>query len=238
MEKISESELQRILKHIDQEELDYQYVDNGVFRPYLLAYDGTKYFLSKNEGSIILTHYDPKKDIPGKDGAYSHTVHNNILQILEAISFRDKSLYKCYWELTTNSIEVPFDAANYDENWYEEFTNTEGYSKEEDSICTYVVFESEEYQPEIISPWNTLGNEPYGGIIHESKPARLSKLRFEIHPVCTEPGRETYLFKVLCNDDEKLPEHICYKVMGKKGLKLIRKSVFEEMERFRIKIQK
>ena len=232
-EKLSEGELKRLLDHIEQEDLDYQYVDNGVFRPFLLAYDGTKYFLSKNEGRIVLTHYDPKKDKIGTNGAYEHTVHPNLMQVLEAITIRDKSLYKCYWELTSNSIEVPFDAANYDERWHEEFSESEGYTKEKDSLCTYVVFESEDYAPEIKSPWNTVGLDPYGGLIHESVPNRLTKLRFEIHPVGTAPGRETYLFKVLCNDDEKFPEHICYKVIGKKGLRLIRQTVFSEMEQFK-----
>lgn len=237
-EKISESDLRRLLDHIEQNDLDYQYVDNGVFRPYLLAYDGTKYFMQKNEGSIVLTHYDPEKDRPGQNGAYHHTVHQNMMQVLEAITTRDRSLHKCFWHLTTNTIEVAFDSANYDESWHEEFAETDGYTKEQDSICTYVVFESDDYEPELISPWNTVGMDSWGGILHESRPNRLSKLRLEIHPVRTQPGRETYLAKIRCNEDEKFPEHICYNVIGKKGLRLFRQSLFSEMERFKKNITK
>ena len=154
------------------------------------------------------------------------------MQVLEAITARDRSLYKCYWELTTNSIEIPFDAANYDESWHEEFSDADGYTKEQDSLCTYVVYESGEYEPEIMSPWNTVGTDAWGGMIHESRPNKLSKLRFEIHPAGTAKGAETYLFKILCNEDEMFPEHICYKVIGKKGLRLIRQSLFSEMQRF------
>jgi hypothetical protein len=233
MEKLSESEIKRLLNHIEENDLDYQYVDNGVFRPFLLAYDNTKYFLSKNEGSIVLTHYDSSKDKPGSNGAYQHTVHPNLMQVLEAITMRDMSLHKSYWELTSNSIEVPFDKSNYVESWHEEFLESDGYTKEEDSLCTYVVFESDEYEPEIMSPWNTLGSDSIGGLLHESRPNRLNKLRFEIHPIGTAPGSETYLFKIRCNEDDAFPENICYKVVGKKGLRLIRQNLFNEMKRFK-----
>lgn len=237
MEKLSENEIKRVLDHIAENDLDYDYVDNGVFRPYLLAYDGTKYFLAKNEGRIVLTHYDPKKDRPGTNGAYEHSVHPNLMQILEAITARDRALHKSYWEITANSIEVPFDSANYDDTWHEEFLEADGYSKEQDSLCTYVVFESDDYAPEITSPWNTVGQDSLGGILHESRPNRISKLRFEIHPVGTAKGRETYLFKIRCNDDEMFPEHVCYRVIGKKGLRLIRQSLFAEMEAFKNKTE-
>ena len=234
-EKLSDAELVRLLDHIEENDLDYDYVDNGIFRPYLMAYDGTRYFVSKNEGRIVLTHYDPKKDRPGNNGAYEHSVHPSLMQVLEAITIRDRSLHKSYWEITANSIEIPFDSANYDESWHEEFTEADGYRKEQDSLCTYVVFESLDYTPEIASPWNTVGSDSLGGLLHESRPSRLGRLRFEIHPAATAKGRETYLFKILCNDDEMFPEHICYKVAGKKGLRLIRQSLFAEMERFKNK---
>jgi hypothetical protein len=155
------------------------------------------------------------------------------MQVLEAITMRDMSLHKSYWELTSNSIEVPFDKSNYVESWHEEFLESDGYTKEEDSLCTYVVFESDEYEPEIMSPWNTLGSDSIGGLLHESRPNRLNKLRFEIHPIGTAPGSETYLFKIRCNEDDAFPENICYKVVGKKGLRLIRQNLFNEMKRFK-----
>lgn len=233
IEKINDSELKRLIDHIEINDLDYIYVDNGIFRPYLLAYDETKYFLYKNEGKIVLTHYDPKKDIPGKNDAYEHMIYDNMMQVIEAITLRDTSLYKNYWELTTNSIEVSFDSVNYDDEWHEEFSESDGYTKEKDSLCTYVVFESDEYEPEIKSPWNTVGIDSLGGLLHESRPNLLKKLRFEIHPMDTKPEQETYLFKILCNEDEKFPEHICYRVYGKKGLRLIRQGLFKEMEIFK-----
>lgn len=232
MENLSDAEIKRVLDHIEQNDLDYQYVDNGVFRPFLMAYDSMKIQLHANEESYWMSIYDRSKDKPGSV-PYEWIGFETLMQLMEALKHRDESIYKQYWELTSNSIEVPFDKSNYDERWHEEFAESDGYTKETDTLCTYVVFESEDYEPEIMSPWNTVGSDSLGGILHESRPSRLNKLRFEIHPVRTAPGGETYLFKVLCNDDEKFPEHICYKVVGKKGLRLIRQSLFNEMERFK-----
>jgi hypothetical protein len=238
MEKLGENEITRMLDFITENELDYQYIDNGIFRPYFTTYDNKKIYLGKNEGMYIICTYDPEKDKPGINGAWQWETIQNVMQIIERLKQRDESIYKVYWELTTNSIEIPFDVQNYNNEWHEEFKESEGYTKEQDSLCTYVVFESNDYEPEIMSPWNTVGSDSLGGFIHDSKPNKLSKLRFEIHPIRTIPGNETYLFKIRCNDDENFPENICYKVVSKKGLRLIRQSIFTEMESFRKKQDK
>lgn len=233
MEKLGENELTRTLEFIKENDLDYQYVDNGIFRPYFITYDNKKIYLGKNEGMYIICTYDSEKDKPGTNGAWEWETVQNVMQIIERLKQRDESIYKVYWELTSNSIEVPFDKQNYNSEWHNEFNESEGYTKEEDSLCTYVVFESDDYEPEIISPFNTVGLDSLGGLLHNSKPNKLSKLKFEIHPIGTIPGNETYLFKLRCNDDESFPEHICYKVISNKGLRLIRQSLFSEMDRFR-----
>ncbi len=235
MPKLSENELTRTLEFIKENELDYQYIDNGIFRPHFITYDNKKIYLGKNENMYIICTYDPDKDRPGNNPWEWETV-GNVMQIIERLKQRDESIHKVYWELIGNSIEVAFDIQNYNEEWHNEFIESDGYTKEQDSLCTYVVFESDDYEPEIISPFNTIGSDSIGGLIHNSIPNKLSKLRFEIHPIKTIPGNETYLFKVRCNEDETFPENICYQVIGKKGLKLIRQSIFSEMERFRKKV--
>ncbi len=231
---LEQRDIDRILDFIKESDLDYEYVDNGVFRPFLMAYDSMKIHLHANEGSYWMSIYDKSKDKPGSV-PYEWIRFGTLMQLMEALKHRDEGIYKQYWELTGNSMEVPFEKEGYREDWHEEFTDSEHYTTEEDSLCRYLVFESDEWEPEIMSPWNTVGQDSLGGFLHESKPTRLSKLRFEIHPIGTREGRETYLAKIRCNEDDMFPEHVCYKVIGKKGLKKFKESLFAEMDKFRKK---
>lgn len=59
---------------------------------------------------------------------------------------------------------------------------------------------------------------------------KVDKLYFEIHPISCQPGNESYLVKLLCNNEEVLKEFINYIVSRKKGLKLLIKTIFDEIK--------
>ena len=47
-------------------------------------------------------------------------------------------------------------------------------------------------------------------------------------------GQESYLLKLSCNNEEIFKEYINYKVVKKKGLKLLIDNIFKSLESFKI----
>lgn len=235
MTEIENIDKERIFDFIKECELDYDIVDNGIIKPHVVSYDGQRFSFHKNEGQYIVVKYDKSKDKEGSSGAYQYYSMKSIAQIMEQLRVYDESIPKRFWEATSNSIDFPFDRANYKEDWYSYLIKDEFYSIEEDSHCKYVVYSNDRYNPEIKSPFNTVGDDSWGGMLHESKPEKISKLYFEIHPVSTMEGRESYMFKILCNNEEVLKEYVTYRIVKRKGLRLFMESLFMELEKFKTK---
>lgn len=63
----------------------------------------------------------------------------------------------------------------------------------------------------------------------------MEKLSFEIHPISCKEQNESYLFKLAFNDDPILKEWINYRIIRKKGLKIFLETLFNEMEKYKIK---
>jgi len=233
IQRIEEREKERIFQFIKENDLDYDIVDNGIIKPHLIAYDGQRFFFHKNESQYVVVQYDKSKDKPGTSGAYQYYTMQSVMQIMEQLKQYDESIYKTFWEATANSIDFPFDSVNYKDDWYTDLIKDEHYSIEEDLHCKYVVYSNDEYKPELKSPFNTVGEDAWGSILHESKPEKINKLYFEIHPVSTLEGRESYLLKILCNNEKVLKEYVTYKVIKRKGLRLLIESIFEEAKKFK-----
>jgi len=234
MIEIENREKERIFQFIKENDLDYEIVDNGIIKPHIIAYDDQRFFFYKNEGQYIISKYDKSKDREGTSGAYQYFNLKSITQILEQLKLYDESIPKRFWEATSNTIDYPFDKTNYKDDWYSDLIKDDNYSIEEDLHCKYVVYSNDKYKPEIKSPFNTVGDDPWGSIIHESKPERINKLYFEIHPVSTLEGKESYMLKILCNNEEVLKEYITYRVTKRKGLRLLMESIFSEAEKFKL----
>jgi len=231
---IDDREKERIFQFIKESDLDYEIVDNGIIKPHIIAYDNQRFFFQKNEGKYIIIKYDKSKDKPGTSGAYQYFNLESVTQIMEQLKLYDEAIPKKFWEATSNSIDFPFDKENYKDDWYSELLKDEHYSIEEDLHCKYVVYSNDEYKPEMKSPFNTVGDDAWGSILHESKPEKINKLYFEIYPVSTLEGNESYLLKILCNNEEVLKEYITYRVIKRKGLRLLMESIFSEAEKFKL----
>ena len=230
---IDQREKERIFQFIKECDLDYEIVDNGIIKPHLIAYDNQRFFFHKNEEQYIVVKYDKSKDREGTSGAYKYYTMKTLPQIMEQLRVYDESITKTFWEATSNSIDFPFDKVNYVDDWYSDLIKDEYYSIEEDTHCKYVVYSNDKYKPEIKSPFNTVGDDAWGSILHESKPEKIDKLYFEIHPVSTLEGRESYMLKILCNNEEILKEYITYRVIKRKGLRLLMKNIFDDAEKFK-----
>jgi len=233
MEIVSKEDNNKILEFIKENDLDYTHIDNGITKPHLMTYDGYKLFFYIYEGKYVVVKYDSEKDKSGRQ-AYEYFYFDTMTKILEQLKYYDQSIQKVYWHLVTDSINYPFNKSNYKEDWFLEFQNDNNFSIEEDVHCKYLVYKNEEYKPIIKSPYNTLSEDPLASQIHKVEENKLDKIYFEIHPVSTLEGAETYLFKILMNDDDIFKEYINYRVVGKKGLRLLMESLFKELDSFRI----
>jgi hypothetical protein len=234
-EAITESEKQRIFQFVDELELDYDIIDNGITKPALEAADGVRFHFHKNGDEYVIAKYDKEKDRPGTSGAYQFYQFKSLQQIMEQLKIYDEAIPKTYWAPTANSIDFPFDKDSYEESWHEWIEKDESYSIEEDAHCQYLSYSNDGYSPEIKSPFNTVGEDAWGSILHESNPTKVERLHFEIYPLCGRPKRERYMVKILCNNEEVLKEYVTYTAYRKKGLRLLLQSIFSEAEKFKKK---
>jgi hypothetical protein len=232
MIEISKEEKEKIIQFIKDNELDYTLIDNGIIRFHVMAHDGIKFFFYKYEDQYIITKYDGNKDKegPGGSNAYQHYPFKTLMQVLEQLSFYDKSLEKCYWQTTSNSIDIGFDQINYIDDWHSEFTTDDKYGLEDGGNYKFITYTNDEYKPELSSPYNTLDEV---SPINNKSYTSVDNLHFEIHPISCLQGRESYLLKLQCNNEKVLKEYINYIVSSKKGLKMLLDTIFKDLEPFR-----
>jgi hypothetical protein len=230
MEQINEYDKKRLIDFIEQNELDYYTVDNLISKFSLVAADGVTFYIYKNNDKYILVKYDKEREHQ-KLQAYFYFRFNNIPQILEQLKIYDESIPKLYWLPTTNSIEVAFDSQSYNPEWFNEFKGDRNWQVVEEYNYQYLVYENENYKPELISPFKTLHEV---SLINKKEFNKVSKLYFEIHPVSCQNKNESYFFKLLYNDIEPFKEYINWNIYKKKGLRLFLEDMFKNMEKFKL----
>jgi hypothetical protein len=233
MLEICDNDKTRLLEFIKENDLDYDYNSDDQIRKFkVIAHDGIHFSFYKNNEDYVIVKYDSKKD-NGNPGAtvYEYYTFQNLPQVLEQLSFYDKSLSKSYWEFIPNTLEIGFDKTNYNESWCDEFMSDEFWNSEESSSYKSIVYSNPNYKPELKSPYNTIHEV---STINTETFTEIDKLYFEIHPISCSEKRESYLLKLLCNNEETLKEYINYKVYSKKGLKLLVGNIFGSLSAFKI----
>ena len=91
-ETISESEKQRIFQFVDELELDYDIIDNGIAKPALEAADGMRFHFHKNGDEYVVAKYDKGKDREGTSGAYQFYQFKSLTQIMEQLKIYDEAI--------------------------------------------------------------------------------------------------------------------------------------------------
>jgi hypothetical protein len=66
-------------------------------------------------------------------------------------------------------------------------------------------------------------------MINDLRYEEVNKLYFEIHPKSLQKRNESFLFKLLINNDETFKEYASFNVRRKKGLKILIESIFESI---------
>lgn len=233
MEELNQSDKERLLEFIKQNDLDFITVENVINKFHLVSYDKLRFFIHPYQGQYVVIKYDPKKDKEGPSGstAYEYYYFQNLQQVLEQLSFYDKSLHKTYWYPTMDSIEIGFDSINHIDDWYEEFKGDgDKWGVEDCDTYKYLTYDDDSYKPQIRSPFNTLHEV---SPINSEQLTEVGKLNFEIHPISCSPGEERYYFKLCSNNEEVLKEYINYIIKSKKGLNMFLETIFKEMEKFK-----
>ena len=233
MININNNDKLRIINFIKENDLDLTPIDGGIIRFHVKSLDNMIFYFYTYENKFIIVKYDPTrdKDNPGSQ-AYEYYYYDTLAQVLEAIKFYDDSLYKKWWTETTNSAEIGFNKDSYKDDWFSEFQTDNSWDVEDSDTYKYLIYNNSSYKPKLKSPFNTL---------HEVSPLNMepsynvvNSLNFEIHPISCLDGAESYLLKLLINNEEIFKEYVNYIVTKKKGLKLLLGEIFKSMEQFKI----
>lgn len=233
MQVINEENKKRLIDYIELNDLDYIPVDNGISRFHILSEDKITFTIYDNEGKFIVTKYDSNKDT-GKPGEqpFEYYNFNTFSEVLEQLKYYDDNLYKVYWQPTLESIEIGFDKDNHIDDWYSKYIVDDFYTIEETFTYKYIVYENNNYSPELISPFNTLHEV---SDFNSMELTKVDKLYFEIHPVSCKVKNESYYVKLQCNNEEVLKDYINYFVYKEKGLRMFIEGLFNDMSKFKMR---
>lgn len=229
MNIITESDKKRIINFINQNDLDLIPVDNGISRFGISTHDKKIFFIYEWNQQYVLVKYDPEKELesilsrnPGIT-AYEYFQYQNLQQILEQLTFYDQSLYKRYWEPIKSTIDIPFIKESYDVNWLKPYSGENWKIEKWNDDYEYPVY-TESRKIKVHSPFNTLHEV---SLFNQFQWTELNTLNIEIHPIFLTERKESYLVKILINDEPILKEWINYRVETKKGLDLFMKELFD-----------
>lgn len=228
MNIINDNDKKRLVDFINENQLDLGVVDNGISRFGITAPDGMIFFIYEYNNQYILVKYDPQKELQSIDSgnpgimAYEYFYYQNMQQIIEQLSFYDNSIYKSYWEPITSTVDIPFIKESYISDWHKEFNGDNWTIERWNEDYHYLVY-NEKRKIKANSPFNILHEV---SLFNSYSPTELDKLYFEIHPISLEMKKESYLVKVLINNEPILKEFINYKVTTKKGLNLFLNELF------------
>lgn len=234
MENITDIDKKRLLEFVNENDLDYTPIDNGIFKFKLQSYDDITFQFFTFENKYIIMTYDPKKDLDTSKGTVTdipNAYYENMQQVLEQLKVYDENILKTWWQPIADTIELDVDMNSYNEEWYSDLLKDK-YISEKENNYSILIYNDESYKPVLYSPFNTL---------HEVSPinvqtgTHLEKLSFEIHPISCRVKNESYLVKIAFNDEPVLKEWINYKVFKKKGLKIFLETLFNEMEQYKTK---
>jgi hypothetical protein len=231
---INSNDKKRIIDFINHNKLDYILVDNNISKFHIISHDNIKFFFYTYNDEYVVVKYDPNKDKDNQPGSMPYEYFNfkTLLQVLEQLKYYDDGLHKSYWYSTTNSAEIGFDKNSYKEDWYEDFKREVDYSmlQDDDFGYQYLVYDNPNYSLNIKSPYNTLSQVSPLNYEQEAY-IKVNKLYFEIHPISCQDGNESYLLKLLANNEEVLKEFINYIVTKKRGLKILIEEIFKSIKK-------
>lgn len=226
MENLSDKEIEQIIDFINQNELDYIVINNGISPFQLFASDGSIFKFLLNDGELYLskTHKNRNESDPNQ---FEYIPFKSLNKALKYLSEYDNSIVKTYWRVVDNITEFVCKKEKYDDEWfkfisldmnYNISTIKDGYEEG----FKYLVYRNDEYKPKLATPQNQLNSLN-----------TLNELYFEIYPFVCTPGKESYILRLDCNGDDKFKEFVNYVIDTKKGMKLFIEILFNELKQFK-----
>lgn len=228
MNIINNNDKKRLIDFINENNLDLEVVDNGISRFGISTSDKKVFFVYEYNNQYVLCKYDPDKELQsilsGNAGVmyFEYFYYQNMQQVLEQLSFYEKSIYKSYWEPIRNTFDIPFIKEDYFNEWISDFTGDNWTTESWNDDYDYLVY-NEERNIKVHSPFNTLHEV---SLFNSYSPEDLDRLYMEVHPISLKEKSESYLVKILINKEDILKEYINYKVSTKKGLNLFLNELF------------
>lgn len=227
MVEINKEEIKRITDFIEENDLFLNYSESDLFRFKVFSDDEITFQFFKVNDNYVVSKYDKKKDIPGvPSDPYEYFQFKNMMQILEQLKLYDEQIPRRLWEPTTNTIDFNHDDTIFESNWSKDFISNDKWFESKDGDFPILVYEDTSVKPKLKSPYNTLHEV---SMINDLRYEEVNKLYFEIHPKSLQKRNESFLFKLLINNDETFKEYASFNVRRKRGLKLLIQSIFESI---------
>lgn len=208
MNLINQKDIDTIVNFIDLNEMDMIPINNGIVKFNVKSFDDMIFTFFEYNSEYILVKYDKSKDLPGGT-PYEYYNYKSLPLMLEQLKLYDDSISKTFWTITNDSIQIGFIKESYVDNWVDEFVGIDKYKIESTEQYRYIVFEDKNLSPKLKSTFNDYGY------------TEVNKLNFEIHPISVIKNNESYLLKLLINNEPVLKEYVNYIVKRRKGLKLL-----------------
>lgn len=225
--KINDSDKKRIINYIKENELDLLISEeNNIFRFFVTAEDCALFQIFKYNEQYVMVKTMAVKGDYRKAQTFDYFYYKNLQQVIEQLAFYDNSIPKTWWYVMDgmgpSSVSATFKNENYSDNWSKDFDRNKKWRTGEEDGYKCLIYE-EIKDIKVISPHNTLHEV---SLINTYSPANMEKLYFEIHPLSLSEGNESYMVKILINNEEIMKEYINYKIRRKKGLKLFLENLF------------
>ena len=231
MVPISDIEKQRIIQFIEFNDLEFDIINFNVLK-FRIKYENIEFQFYKFNDKYVVVKYDSKKDELGRSElqAYEYFHYDNILQILDQLKNFSDVIPKFYYSPIMDTSQQVF-TGSYVDDWYKDFFKEPEYTsvKNYQDMYDYLVYDNPNITPYIKSPWNTL-SDVSSLYSQESQFICVHKLYYEIHPISLISRKETYLFRLLSNNDDKFTEYINYTVNKKIGLEKLISDIFDSIK--------
>lgn len=226
MDSLTEKEIEQTIDFINQNELDYIIINNGISRFQLFATDGCIFQFIINDGKLYIskTHKDKKPSDPDQ---FEYTPFDSLNKALKFLAEYDNSIVKTYWRVVYNITEYVCKKENYVDDWFKFIPMDMNYSVNNvdsgyEEGFKYLIYRNDEYKPKLSTPQNQL-----------SVLNTLNELYFEIHPLVCTKGSESYIFRLDCNGDDRFKEFVNYVIDTQKGMKLFLETLFNDVKQFK-----
>jgi hypothetical protein len=214
---LNDKDKNKVIQFVDDNELDYHIIDDDKFK--LIASNSIVFTIGKYQDNYVVIKYNQELDTGDPINIpYEYYNFNNLNDVLIQFKNYDNGITKTYFIPISNVLDISI--GKIDDGWYNDLNLDNNWKVSMDDLGEYVYYENSNVKPKVKSPFNTLHEVSE---INDIRYETIDKLYLELHSI----GDDTYLGKILCNNEEIMKEYVNYIIYSKVGIKKFLESIFD-----------